>query len=80
MRADDFTHRLIETNGIRMHYVEEGSGPLVVLLHGFPESWYAWRHQFRALAGADYRGVAPDLRATGGRIGRSRFRRTTSSN
>jgi pimeloyl-ACP methyl ester carboxylesterase len=48
-------------NGIRMHYVEAGSGDLVVLLHGFPEFWYSWRHQLTALS-ANYRVVAPDLR------------------
>src|SRR3981081_4405500 len=65
MRTGELTHRFVETNGIRMHCVEAGAGPLVVLLHGFPESWYAWRHQFSPLAGAGYRGVAPDLRGYG---------------
>jgi pimeloyl-ACP methyl ester carboxylesterase len=37
------SHHFVETNGIRMHYVEAGQGPLVVLCHGFPESWYSWR-------------------------------------
>lgn len=50
-----------ETNGTRLHYVTAGSGPLVVLLHGFPEFWYAWRHQIPALA-RHFRVVAPDLR------------------
>src|SRR5271165_3646804 len=60
------THsRFIESNGIRMHCVEAGSGPLVVLLHGFPESWYSWREQLRALAEAGYHAVAPDLRGYG---------------
>ena len=60
------THRSIETNGIRMHIAERGAGPLVVLLHGFPESWYSWRHQLAALVDAGYRAVAPDQRkATG---------------
>jgi pimeloyl-ACP methyl ester carboxylesterase len=49
-------------NGIRLHWVEQGKGPLVVLLHGFPEFWYAWRHQIPALAAAGFRAVAPDLR------------------
>jgi len=48
----EVNHRFIETNGIRMHVAEQGSGPLVVLCHGFPESWYSWRHQIRALAEA----------------------------
>ena len=43
-----------------------GEGPLVLLVHGFPESWYSWRHQFRALAGAGYRVAAPDVRGYGG--------------
>jgi len=51
-----------EVNGIRLHYVEAGEGPLVVLLHGFPESWYSWRHQIPALADAGYHVVAPDMR------------------
>jgi pimeloyl-ACP methyl ester carboxylesterase len=46
----------------RLHYVEEGEGPLVVLLHGFPEFWYSWRHQIPVLAAAGYRVIAPDLR------------------
>jgi epoxide hydrolase 4 len=48
--------------GVRLHYVEAGEGPLVVLLHGFPEFWYSWRHQIPALAAAGYRVVAPDMR------------------
>ncbi len=57
----DLRHEYAEVNGIRMHYVEAGSGELVVLLHGFPEFWYSWRHQIAALA-PHYRVVAPDLR------------------
>ena len=49
-------------NGVRLHYVEAGSGPLVLLLHGFPQFWYAWKHQLPALARAGYRAVAVDLR------------------
>ncbi|HEX3692932.1 MAG TPA: alpha/beta hydrolase [Solirubrobacteraceae bacterium] len=48
--------------GIRLHYVEAGEGPLIVLLHGFPEFWYSWRHQIEPLAAAGYRVVAPDMR------------------
>jgi pimeloyl-ACP methyl ester carboxylesterase len=61
----EITHRTVETNGIRMHVAEAGQGPLVVLCHGFPESWYSWRHQLTALAGAGYRVVAPDQRGYG---------------
>ena len=58
-------HRTVETNGIKMHIAEAGSGPLVVLLHGFPELWYSWRHQLPALAAAGYHAVAPDVRGYG---------------
>ncbi|WP_235906709.1 alpha/beta fold hydrolase [Pseudomonas saliphila] len=58
-------HAYVHTNGIRMHYVEQGQGPLVVLLHGWPESWYSWRHQITALADAGYRVIAPDQRGYG---------------
>jgi pimeloyl-ACP methyl ester carboxylesterase len=62
----EVTHRSLETNGIRMHLAEAGAGPLVVLCHGFPESWYAWRHQLTALAAAGFHAVAPDMRGYGG--------------
>jgi pimeloyl-ACP methyl ester carboxylesterase len=61
----DIKHVTVETNGIRMHVAEAGEGPLVVLCHGFPESWYSWRHQLTALAQAGYRAVAPDMRGYG---------------
>jgi pimeloyl-ACP methyl ester carboxylesterase len=58
-------HSVVSTNGIRIHCVEEGEGPLVLLVHGFPESWYSWRHQLPALAAAGYRAVAIDVRGYG---------------
>jgi pimeloyl-ACP methyl ester carboxylesterase len=61
----EVTHRMIETNGIRLHVAEQGEGPLVILCHGFPECWYSWRHQLGALATAGFRAVAPDLRGYG---------------
>jgi pimeloyl-ACP methyl ester carboxylesterase len=61
----EISHRFIETNGLRMHIAEAGHGPLVLLLHGFPESWYSWRHQLAALAQAGYHAVAPDQRGYG---------------
>jgi pimeloyl-ACP methyl ester carboxylesterase len=61
----EIQHRHVETNGIRLHVAEQGSGPLVVLCHGFPESWYSWRHQLAALAAAGFRAVAPDMRGYG---------------
>src|SRR3954453_9721206 len=51
-----------EVGDMRLHYVEAGSGPLVILLHGFPEFWYGWRRQIAPLAAAGYHVVAPDLR------------------
>jgi epoxide hydrolase 4 len=60
--SEGWAHREGRVNGVRLHWVEEGTGPLVVLLHGFPEFWYAWRHQIPALAAAGFRAVAPDLR------------------
>ena len=61
----DLRHRVESVNGIRLHCVEAGDGPLVLLVHGFPESWYSWRHQLGALAGAGYRAVAIDVRGYG---------------
>jgi pimeloyl-ACP methyl ester carboxylesterase len=58
-------HRFIAANGARFHVAEAGTGPLVLLLHGFPEFWWAWRHQLPALAAAGYRAVALDLRGYG---------------
>ena len=58
-------HRTVQTNGINMRIAELGEGPLVILCHGFPESWYSWRHQITALAEAGYRVVAPDQRGYG---------------
>jgi epoxide hydrolase 4 len=56
------THRHVLVNGMRLHVVEAGTGPLVVLLHGFPEFWYSWRRQLPVLAAAGFHAVAPDLR------------------
>jgi pimeloyl-ACP methyl ester carboxylesterase len=58
-------HRFVRSNGIKMHIAEDGEGPLVVLYHGFPELWYSWRHQLKALAEAGYHAVAPDQRGYG---------------
>jgi pimeloyl-ACP methyl ester carboxylesterase len=55
----------VQVSGIRVHCVEAGEGPLVLLVHGFPESWYSWRHQIPALAAAGYRAVAIDVRGYG---------------
>ena len=58
-------HRDVSANGVRLHVAELGVGPLVVLLHGFPEFWWSWRHQVVALAESGFRAVAPDLRGYG---------------
>ena len=57
-----WTHGEAVVIGVKLHYVEAGDGPPVVLLHGFPEFWYAWRHQIPALAAAGFRVIAPDMR------------------
>ena len=61
----EIAHRTVEANGIAIHLAEAGSGPVVLFCHGFPESWYSWRHQLKALAEAGYRAVAPDMRGYG---------------
>jgi len=66
MMSTGVVHRSIEANGIHLHIAEQGDGPLVVLCHGFPESWYSWRHQLAALSAAGFRVVAPDMRGYGG--------------
>ncbi|MEV2251009.1 alpha/beta hydrolase [Streptomyces sp. NPDC050147] len=58
-------HRLVDVPGGRIHLVEQGEGPLVLLVHGFPESWYSWRHQMPVLAEAGFRAVAIDVRGYG---------------
>ncbi len=64
--VDGAEYRFLDVNGIRMRVVEQGEGPLVLLAHGWPESWYSWRHQLPALAAAGYHAVAPDMRGYGG--------------
>jgi len=61
----EFSHKFVNTNGIKMHLVEAGRGFPVVMCHGFPELWYSWRHQIRALAEAGFRAIAPDQRGYG---------------
>lgn len=63
--AEEPKLRFVETNGISMRVAEMGQGPLVVLVHGWPESWYSWRYQLKALSEAGYRAVAPDMRGYG---------------
>ncbi|WP_324786834.1 alpha/beta hydrolase [Streptomyces sp. H51] len=64
-RATGPTHRLVPSPAGRIHLVEQGTGPLVLLVHGFPESWYSWRHQLPVLAAAGHRAVAVDVRGYG---------------
>jgi pimeloyl-ACP methyl ester carboxylesterase len=61
-QAGDLRHGYADLSGSRLHYVEAGEGPLVVLLHGFPEFWFSWRFQISTLADAGFRVVAPDMR------------------
>lgn len=85
-RAPGPTHRVVPSPAGRVHLVEQGTGPLVLLVHGFPESWFSWRRQLPALAAAGYRAVAVDVRGygrssrprTSPRTGCSNWSRTTS--
>lgn len=61
MQEETWQHKYIVTNGIKLHYVTQGEGPLMLMLHGFPEFWYSWRHQIPEFA-KDYKVVALDLR------------------
>lgn len=61
----EITHHHARINGITMHYAAAGAGPLVILAHGFPHSWYSWRHQMAALSAAGFTAIAPDLRGMG---------------
>ena len=61
----EIKHSFVKTNGIKMHVAETGAGFPVVLCHGFPEMWYSWRHQMKALAEAGFRAIAPDQRGYG---------------
>ncbi|WP_206314659.1 alpha/beta fold hydrolase [Streptomyces coryli] len=65
MTPSPLVHRTVPGPAGRIHLVEQGAGPLVLLLHGFPESWYSWRHQLPALAAAGYRAAAVDVRGYG---------------
>ena len=65
MTDGDFQHGQVEANGISIHTVSAGEGPLVVFCHGFPESWYSWRHQLPVVAAAGFRAVAMDMRGYG---------------
>ena len=65
-KMTDMPYLDVEANGLRMRIADDGTGPLVLLCHGFPESAYAWRHQIEALSAQGYRVVAPDLRGFGG--------------
>jgi pimeloyl-ACP methyl ester carboxylesterase len=58
-------YHTVNANGIRIHLVEQGEGPVVLLCHGFPETSHSWRHQLSALAEAGFRAVAPDMRGYG---------------
>jgi epoxide hydrolase 4 len=62
LRRVELEHRYADLGDVRLHYVEAGEGPLVLLLHGFPQFWYEWRHQIPALVEAGFRVVAPDMR------------------
>ena len=64
-KVSAINQRRVGTNGIELNIAEQGEGPLVLMLHGFPESWYSWRQQIPAVAGAGFHAVAPDMRGYG---------------
>jgi len=64
-KVSEINQRRVSTNGIELNIAEQGEGPLVLMLHGFPESWYSWRHQIPAVAGAGFHAVAPHMRGYG---------------
>jgi pimeloyl-ACP methyl ester carboxylesterase len=66
MTADALSLQTLDVNGLRMQVAVQGTGPLVLLCHGFPELWISWRAQLEALAAAGYRAAAPDMRGYGG--------------
>ncbi|MGD9332369.1 MAG: alpha/beta hydrolase [Desulfobacterales bacterium] len=66
MPADVFALKHFSTNGINVRAAVEGEGPLVIMVHGWPELWYSWRHQIRPVAQAGFKVVAPDVRGYGG--------------
>ncbi len=61
-----WSHRAVSANGTRFHIAESGDGPLVLMLHGFPQFWWTWRQQLTSLPPAGFRAVAADLRGYGG--------------
>jgi pimeloyl-ACP methyl ester carboxylesterase len=61
-----WSHRSVSANGSRFHIAESGEGPLVLMLHGFPQFWWTWRRQLTSLPGAGFRAAASDLRGYGG--------------
>ena len=65
MTPPSLQHSMIEANRLKLHVAEMGEGPAVVLCHGWPETWYSWRHQLPALAAAGFRALAPDMRGYG---------------
>ncbi|KAL2098838.1 hypothetical protein ACEWY4_005318 [Coilia grayii] len=65
-KPDDVSHGFVTIKpGVRIHYVEMGEGPAILLCHGFPESWFSWRYQIPALADAGFRVLAPDMKGYG---------------
>ncbi|MCC7365300.1 MAG: alpha/beta hydrolase [Dehalococcoidia bacterium] len=75
----EIRHHTVQTNGIAMHVAEAGGGFPVVMIHGFPELWYSWRHQLTALAAAGFRAIAPDMRGYGETDAPADFRTYRSS-
>lgn len=65
IKNKDVESKFLNVNGINLHVVEKGSGPVILFLHGFPDSWYVWRHQIPVFVEAGFRVIVPDLRGFG---------------
>ncbi|XP_074144486.1 bifunctional epoxide hydrolase 2-like isoform X2 [Sminthopsis crassicaudata] len=66
IQPSSVAHGCVEVKpGVQLHFVEMGSGPVVILCHGFPESWFSWRYQIPALAETGYRVIVPDMKGYG---------------
>ncbi|XP_051128115.1 uncharacterized protein LOC127249388 [Andrographis paniculata] len=74
---DRIEHKQLSLNGLSIHVAEAGQGPTILFLHGFPECWYAWRHQMIFFSSHGYRAIAPDLRGYAGTTGADPAKSTT---
>lgn len=70
MEENCFDHKIMKVNGINIHIVEKGQGPIILFIHGFPELWYSWRNQISFMGKNGYRAMALDLPGFGDTTGK----------